>query len=195
MPENGELTAPPIQLVVNTDALLAQIGWTTTHIDYDGDPYTTTETVDMKRDLASMVAQILADRLHREMIPVVRDAVKEAAQERVAAIVADAMAQGFRKTNTYGEPTGEPITMREMVIGEVKGQMERRVTRNGNAAERYDSGALPYVQYVAAKAAQEALNGELKAAATAAVDEVKGSVKALVAEELGAKIAKIVAAR
>jgi len=182
----------PVQIVVDTEKLLQQIGWSHFGYDSDGDPTEDISPVDLHRDLAFQVARILAPQLEKEMRSVVRDVVAEVARDRVAVVIDEVFAAGFRKTNGYGEPIGEPVTLRQMVIGEVEGQLARKVTANGNSARGYDSGAMSYAEYVAANAAKEALRGELGAAVTAAVDEVKGRVTGLVAEELGAKIAKAV---
>ena len=187
-----EYTAP-VQIVVDPEKFLDQIQWRKQVPDYyDGGSYERTGEFDPQRDLASHVAVILARQLRKEMTDVVRDTVKEVAQEQVAGIIADLMAEGFQMTNTFGEPSGERVTMRELVVGEVKGQLERRVNRNGHKAETYDRDALPYVQYVAANAAREALNGELNEATKTAVAEVKAKVTNLVAEQLGAQIARAV---
>ncbi|WP_280245449.1 hypothetical protein [Nocardia abscessus] len=186
-----EFTAP-VQLIVDTEKLLEQIGWRKTGYNAYGDDYEETGPVDLKRDLASEVAKILAPTLKDEMKTVVREVATEVAQERVNAIIDEALTAGFRKTNSYGEPIGQTITLREMIIEEVKGQLERKVSVDGRPADSYNRAAMTYVEFVARRAARNALDGELGAAADAAVEEVKSKVKAVVADDLGAKIARAV---
>src|SRR5690606_37843353 len=173
-----------------TEKLLGQIGWRTYGYDYDGEPTETVEPADLHRDLAFQVARILAPELREEMRQVVREVATEVALEKVVTVIDEVMEAGFRKTNHYGEPTGEPITLREMVVAEVKGQLERPVDRSGHKADRYSRESLTYVQFVASKAAQDALKGELGEAVTEAVGEVKGRVRSIVADELAAKVTK-----
>lgn len=188
-----EYTAP-VQIVVNTEEFLEQIGWHKNGgYDSEGDYYEESGKLDLRGDLAGLVARHLATDLRKEMTPIVRDMVTEVARDRVAAVIDDVFAAGFRKTNRYGEPVGETITLREMVIEQVQGQLERRVDERGNTPDGYGRGSMPFTEYMARKAANEALRGELGEAATAAVEEVKAKVKAVVAEDLGAKIARAVA--
>lgn len=186
-----EYTAP-LQLVVDVEKLLDQVGWNDYERDIDGDPVQTTRPANLRNGLATEVARILAGHLLGDMRSVVRDAVTEEARAQVAPIIDEVMTTGFRKTNSYGEAVGEMITVRELVIEQVKHQLERKVTRNGNTATGYDRDARTYIQHVAHEAANAALNGELKAATTAAVDEVQAKVKDLVADQLGAQITRAV---
>ena len=186
-----EFTAP-VQIIVDTEKLLDQIGWRKTGYDYEGDAYEETGPADIRRDLATEVAKILARKLRDEMKAVVRDAVIEAARAQVADIITETMTAGFRKTNSYGEPQGAPITLREMVVNEVKGQLAMRVDEYGRKADRYSGSHLTFVEFHARSAAQAALKGELGEAVTAAVAEVKSGVQALVSKELSERIAKAV---
>lgn len=187
----SELTAP-IQLVVDVEKLLDQVGWKSYGYDSDGEPYDSTRPANLRAGLATEVARILAGHLRDEMKSVVREAVTEAARDQVAGIISEVITIGFRKTNAYGEPIGPEITVREMVVEQVKVQLERRVNNRGNKADTYDRDARTYIQYVAEEAAANALKGDLKAAADAAVAEVSNRVKTLVADQLGAQITKAV---
>ncbi|MFD3426109.1 hypothetical protein [Nocardia fluminea] len=186
-----ELTAP-IQLVVDTEKLLDQIGWRTEGYDHEGDPYEHTAPANLRTDLATQVARILATDLREDMRAVVRETVTKVAGEQVAEVVNEVFAAGFRKTNTYGEPIGETITVREMVADQIRVQLERKVGEDGRKPDGYRGNSISYVEYIARTAAKEALRGELGIATTEAVDEVKNRVKALVADQLGAQIAKAV---
>ncbi|MFI9507201.1 hypothetical protein [Nocardia sp. NPDC052566] len=186
-----EFTAP-VQIVVDTDKLLDQIGWRSRGYDSDGDPCEETGPAELRRDLATEVAKILALKLREEMKSVVRKVIAEIARDRAATIVDDVLTAGFRKTNSYGEPVGDPVTLRELVVAEVSNQLTRQVDESGRTPDGYGRTRMSYVQYVARTAAAEALRGELGAAAAAAVDEVKAGVTAMVAEELGKKIVRAV---
>lgn len=184
-----EFTAP-VQIIVDTEQLLDQIGWRKTSYDYEVGAYEETGPADIRRDLATEVAKILARKLRDEMKAVVRDVVAEVARAQVADIITETMATGFRKTNGYGEAVGEPITLREMVVNEVKGQLEMRVDEYGRKSDRYSGSHLTFVEFHARSAAQAALKGELGEAVTAAVAEIKGGVQDLVSKELAERIAK-----
>lgn len=189
MPDT-EFTAP-VQIVVDTERLLDQIGWRKTHYDEDG-PYEQTGAADMRHDLATEVAKILAPTLSKEMRAAVREVVTEAATAQVGKFIDEVFAAGFRKTNAFGEPVGEPVTLRELVIAGINDQLQRQVNGRGGTPDSYDRDRMPYIEYVARKAATEALNGELGQAVTAAVAEVKAGVTNLVSAELAEKITRAV---
>lgn len=182
----------PVQIVVDTEKLLDRIGWRDVEYSYDGEPEEVGGTVDLRRDLAGEVARQLAARLEDEMRSVVRDTVKEVAGQKVSEIVDDVVNGEVSRTNQWGEKVGEPITLRALLVDQVKEQLTRKVNYRGEPVSGYDRDGRTYLAWVAGNAAQEALRGELADATKAAVDEVKAKVTGLVAEQLGAQIAKAV---
>jgi hypothetical protein len=179
----------PVQVVVDTDKLLDQIGWRETDYNYEGEEYEQTGPANLRKGLAAEVAKVLAPQLRSEMVEVVREVANEVAHERVAAVVDEVMAGEIRKTNSWGEPTGEPVTLREILVAEVKTALERKVDTHGRPAG-YSRDGMPYVDYVARTAAAEAIKGELAPAVKDAVAEVKSKVTSIVSEHLAAQITR-----
>lgn len=188
---NDSLIAP-VQIVVDTDKLLDQLGWCDVEQDYDGEPVEVGGKYDLRSNLAGLVADRLADRLRDQMVDVVREILREKVTEHVGAIVEETIAAPIRKTNRYGEQSGESVTLREMVVDEAKAAMTRTYDRHGKPTGPYNRDGLTLVEQVANKAATEALRGELAEATTEAVAEVKAKVTGLVADELSARIARAV---
>lgn len=182
----------PVQIVVDEKKLLDEIGWTDYHQDRDGDFHAEGGKFDVRGNLAGLVADRLAKFMEDEMRAVVREIITDEAKTRVAFIVGGVISDGIRKTNAYGEPTGETTTLRELIVEQAQKQLTRKVNSRGETDRYAGNGSIPYVQYVAQEAARAALKGELADATKAAVDQVKAKVTGLVAEELGAKIAQAV---
>lgn len=182
----------PVQIVVDTEKLLNQIGWRDVKYGHDGELEEVGGTLNLRDSLAQEVARQLAARLEDEMRGVVRDTVKQVAAEKVAEIVDDVIHGEVSRTNQWGEKVGEPITLRALLVDQVKKQLTVKVDRRGTPTGGYDRDGQTYLNYVAGEAARDALRGELAEATKAAVADVKAKVTGIVAEELGAQIAKAV---
>lgn len=181
----------PVQIVVDTEKLLDQIGWHDYGYDRDGEPYEEGGPIDLRNNLAAMVAQELARTLRNDMEKAVRAKVEEVAAARAAVIVNEVIDGDIRQTNSFGEPVGEPTTLRALVVEQVKAQLAAKVGRDGRPSG-YGRDGKTVVEWAAENAARDALRGELANAAAGAVGEVKARVQAIVADELGAQIAKAV---
>lgn len=183
----ADLTAA-IQVNIDPKALLAELHWNESGYDDEGEVWQDTRPFNLAREVAKSIARELRDDMRKD----VRDIVVETARAQVADIITETMAAGFRKTNSYGEPTGEPITLREMVVDQVKGELVRLVDGYGRPADRYNGGNLTFIEYHSRKAATEALKGEVGTAVADAVAEIKTGVKSLVTESMAAKVHKAI---
>ncbi|TWS20800.1 hypothetical protein FK529_05615 [Tsukamurella asaccharolytica] len=192
MPTHENLNVP-VQIVIDEKKILEQIGWTEHYQDHDGEWTEEGGQFDLPANLAGLVADRLAHSMEREMRDVVVKAVTERAKTRVAEIIDEVIAGDIRKTNQWGEPVGEPTTLRALIVKEIGDQLNRKVNSRGETQTYARDGAMPYAQYVARVAAQSALKGELAEAAQEAVEQVKAKVTGLVAEELSTKIVQAVA--
>ncbi len=133
--------------------------------------------------LGDLVAQKLADKIysgldyeHRHQL------AKTAAAERVKLIrerlepqVEEALNGAIRKTNNYGEPTGQTTTMRELVIAEITQVI-------GAKGDRYSSNQKSLLDTVVNGQVAAALQGELKKAFDAEREKVVAAVRAQAAE-------------
>lgn len=139
-------------------------------LDEDGDPITQGE-----RTIADMVAAQITDRLVKssyyptmqEQFRTIReDEIRKAVRPQVEA----ALAGPLRKTNTYGEPTGQETTLRELIVEEARNAVTRPA---GNSYDR-DKGTF-LTQAVAAEV-KKALSAEIASAVKAAREQVSAEI-------------------
>lgn len=181
----------PVEIVVDTEKLLEQIGWREAYQLSDGDYAEEGGSLDLKKDLASQVAFILAQRIESEMKALVRQVIEDLAKAKVQAVIDDVIAGDLQKTNRYGEPTGEKTTLRAMIVDQVKAELTRKVNSRGESAT-YGDNTTPYVEYFARKAARDAIAKELRATVDEAIAGVKSVVRDTVSAELAERIMKAV---
>lgn len=102
--------------------------------DEDGDAVVEGQTrvADMVADrIAARVAATEEFRELRKRVTVIRD---EMIREKLEPVLAEVMDAPIRKTNGFGEPTGEPVTMRELVVESARELLSQRDRRNYNQA-------------------------------------------------------------
>ena len=99
----------------------------------------------------------------------------EVIREALAPIIAEAIDQGIQKTNTFGEPTGPVVTLRELIIAEVKKVMTEPI-------DRYSRDKGSYVQSLVRAEVQGAIAKEMAAAMAAEKERAVAAVRAKGAE-------------
>lgn len=167
------------------------------HIGYDddGDPIEGPTTVE------DLVLQMAADRLVRQVmregydwrgdlrkrVNSIRD---EVIAEKLRPDIEAAFAGPIQKTNNYGDPVGEPTTLREVVVGRV----EEWLKSSDRDSFRNPKG-LTKPQQLIAEEVDRVLAREMKDAIAAAKAEVVAAVQAKGAELLAQTIAAMAGGR
>lgn len=128
--------------------------------------------VDMERSQYSEVYRRIAS---------IRD---ETIAELVRPQIEEALERSFTRTNSFGEPTGETTTLREVIVEEAK----RWLTKPGDGFSRRGE---TNVQHLINQEVDRALTSELKAAIQDARHEVTEAVKAKGAEVLTETIKRL----
>jgi hypothetical protein len=153
---------------ITLDTVVSERYTQTGEEDYDAGPVT----------LAELVAEIIADRAIKEglkdgyqsLVSRVADIRDQVIREKVEPIVDDALTKPFRRTNTYGDPTGKETNLKEIIIDDVGKQLS---TGAGVPHRSYDSEP-PLKKFIRneiegtlRKDLSEALNTERKKVITA----------------------------
>jgi hypothetical protein len=129
--------------------------------------------------VASQVTALLVksdewEPLRKKMIVIRTEMIRDA----LAPLIEEALAQGFRKTNGYGEPIGDYVTLRQLIIGEVHTMMK-------SPNDGYCNEVSPLRKIIQAEI-QAMLAKEIKDVVAAArqgvADEIGQMVSAAVAE-------------
>jgi hypothetical protein len=134
--------------------------------------------------LADLVAEQVTARLVNagdwyEKTRVVAEVRREVIAEAVRPQVEEAIAAPLQKTNGYGEPVGEPVTLRTVIIDEVRKMLAK-------PADSYASGKGTVLQAMVRKEVEAAFANEVRDAVKQAREQVS--------EEIGQMVASAVAA-
>lgn len=153
--------------------------------------------------IAEDVVEVITDRIlngndydggMRERI---RDLAVERVAERVYAetdrIVAEHLAAPIQPTNEFGEPKGDPITLRDRVAQQVKRWLEEKVDRDGK------TGRDPFsyqttktrAEWAIERAVDEVARKELEAEVRKAATEVKAQLNGKVTEATAATVKRL----
>lgn len=133
--------------------------------------------------LAGAVVQKLAAEASRqyrhELAQRVRDIRDEEIRLAIAPEIAEALNEPFRRTNAYGEPKGDPVTMREYIVEVVHQWMNER-------ADSYRSEKGTNIQALVRAQVEAAFKAEIaeavKAAREAVVSQIGGSITTVVTD-------------
>lgn len=164
-----------MNITVNVDEVtLATVVREVTGYDEDDYPHG-------RRDItvADVVAEEIVARLVRDgSWPSVREQMlevrREMLREALMPVVEEAMTSAFQKTNSYGEPTGAKVTMREVIVDEVK----RMMTQPADSYSR-DKGTV--LQVMVRKEVEAALGAEVRDAVKKAREQVSAEIGQMVA--------------
>lgn len=160
---------------VSLDTAVASI------VRYDGDD---SECVAGERTVADLVAELIVNRLMKDgRWGYLRDCVlnirKEVIREALLPVVEKAMSEPFQRTNSYNEPAGPQVTMREVIADEAK----RLMTQPADSYNR-DKGTL--LQVMVRKEVEAALGAEVRDAVKQAREQVSAEIGQMVANAVHA---------
>lgn len=161
--------------------------------DHEGEPVSGPTTVE------DVVLGLVVDRLVNRFVSgrgawdnTVRDRVNEVTHEviveKITPMVTDAIAAGVQKTNSYGEPIGEPVTMRDVIVATAKEWLEK-------PTNDYGRDRKTRLQALLHDEVERAMKAELKATIDAAKAEVEAAVREKGAEVLAETITRLAAGR
>lgn len=146
---------------------------------------------DDQRTLASLVAYEIVRQMRQDKTSwvgfakhyeQVRD---EMVRETVAAQIGDVLANPIHRTNQYGERTGDPVTMRELILAEARDYFTQK---RRNDRDSYNAPQFTDAQ----RAISAAIHGELDKQITAMVAEERDKITATVRGRVAAILAKAV---
>jgi hypothetical protein len=167
----SEVTEVTVKL--DLDAWLARYGET---INEDGDREVipvTLEDVVVDKAATRLFAKVVKDQDGEYLT--LRDRVKAITDDeirtRIAPMIEEAIATPLRKTNTWGEPTGETTTLRDVIVAEAQAFLNR-------PADQYAREKSTVVQAFIRQEVAAAVKAELADALAKAKAEVFGAVKA-----------------
>lgn len=162
-----------VDLTIDLDRYLAGV----TRYDRDGEPYASGPTTLEAVVLDAVVAQIIhvfvdnrdLSQPLRERVAKVRD---EVIREAVQPLVVEALESALQPTSRYGEPAGDPTTLRSVIVAEAQSYL----TKAQHA--RYGDEAVTPVKQMIREEVAKAVKADLKEALEQARAEVSAAVQA-----------------
>ena len=136
-----------------------------------------------ERTVGHLVAEMIVDRLVQdrdrwhELRSTVTEIKREVIREAVRPQVEQAISAPIQKTSAYGDPIGEPVTLREVIVDEARKLVNTRT-------DRYDSHSGTLLSKIVAEEVHKAFAAEIK-------DAVK-QARESVADEIGKQLAAAV---
>lgn len=177
-----------INITLDLDAHLSGQTYYDRHGEPTGTGPTTLEDVILDAAARHLVDRVIARRVddqgdwYQSLGNVVTRARDEAIAEQVGPMVAAAVDEVFTPTNTFGESTCAPTTLRSEIVKAGKAYLEGRDPNRGRQGQTR-------LQAIIEAEVGRAFTQELAAAAAAARAEVLAAVQAKGAETLAATIA------
>ena len=140
--------------------------------------------------LADRVAEAIVQRLAndrdnwsslRERVTAIRD---EEIRAHVAPLVADAIMAGVQATNAFGEPSGPPKMLRDLILERAKEQLK------APAGDMYDRRRETWVEKLVREQVEKVLRAELEAAIKDEKEKVVAAVRLQAADLIAQAVAK-----
>lgn len=161
---------------VTLDTVVAEV------YGYDEDGYAGKQSTGTIADLvaAKIVEKVAADETRwRPLTRHVTEIRTEVIREMIRPQIEQALSEPFRKTNGYGEPAGEPVTLRTLIVAEVRKAM-------AEPADSYNRAKGSFVDQL--------VRNEVRAAFAAEVADAVKQARTAVAAEIGQHVASAVQA-
>lgn len=150
--------------------------------DYSREPRTLGDAV------AEQVARDLQkDDAYRSLRKRFIDLRDEEIREQIRPIVAKAITDPVQKTNGYGQPVGEPVSLTELIVGEVRTLLSKR--------DGYDRSTPTFVQKIIRDEVGRTLTAELQQVIADEKAKVVAAVRAQAAELIADAVKKGIGAR
>ncbi|MGH3381876.1 MAG: hypothetical protein ACRDP6_44825 [Actinoallomurus sp.] len=141
----------------------------------DGEPTTLGDLVVAEIARQYMRTDDLSD-LHRQ-IRMVRD---EVIRERVTPMIEEAVSRPIQRTGSYGDPIGEPVSMREVVVDEARKVLQG--TPNGSYGRDREPIGRKLIREMVEKELRDELADAIKDERQKVVDAVRGQAAELITE-------------
>lgn len=155
-------TKGPLTITVDIDYMLGRVVDT----DQYGDP--------IWQGLRAEVVDVLAARIQKDVAKGVRERINSIIDEQATQVIRETIEAGVPKTNTYGEPTGKTVSLRDEIVRVATEAMTKQ--RGGYN----DSKTI--VEEVIRKEVTGALTRELSSAVAEAKQQVTKAVTTSAAE-------------
>lgn len=159
-------------------------------VDYEGDPIGKRGVTLADKVVDKLVAKAIETADYTSLKERVKEIREEVVREAVTPLIAEAFTAGLQRTDHWGKPIGEPMTLREVVIEEA------RTVLNGVKEDRYNSSRQePLVRQLVRKMVDDELRAELSEVIKEERAKVVAAVRGAAAELLAEAVTKGIGSR
>lgn len=129
------------------------------------------------------VAKKIIKQAKDEIVSQAAKMVKSEISQQIGDIVREVVDAPVRETNYYGEPKGEPVTMRELVMKEARTWWEVKVSsKNGKPTTYRSDNPVSRGEYLTGVAVAREIEAAYKAEIAKAVQKVRETLDGKVTE-------------
>lgn len=138
--------------------------------------------------VAGMISDQVSTELRQRVQSCVSSSIKSVVEEKCAQIIEEELQKPCIKTNEWGEPTGNGVTLRQYVIDSFDKYMKQKVNYEGRLADHYDGKAKERWQYlieaVGLKSLEHEVKSQIQKIREEALQQISGTIAALLAKNL-----------
>ena len=146
---------------------------------------------DMQKHGFQLVRDLVVERIRKSLTEKIEMCVERFVQEEVNRVLTGTI----QPTNSWGEPKGEPTTLRDMMTKLVKEHLDQRVDSSGRVTQCSGNNTYPRSEYLV----RNALQGDIDKAVDKEVKIVVADVRKQLAEsatkKLGSAIIELLGAK
>lgn len=152
--------------------------------------YLNIDKEDIKQDIIDAVANRIADEIGRDIKTQLKAKSSAAVENLITEIVCDLAEKTFTPVDHWGEPKGEPTTIKDMMVKSIENWWSAKVDSSGNVSTSY-SAKLTRSEYFANKVVSEYVNSKLHLEMKAIIEAGKDKVREAMAKSVTEQIKKI----
>ena len=99
----------------------------------------------------------LFDALRRDLEQTITNQLDEQIRKQLAEILTDIVETPIQKTNSYGEPRGEPVSLRERIIKHAEDWLQEAVDEQGKTKSYHRDKTMPRAEWMTKRAVRSQL--------------------------------------
>lgn len=139
-------------------------------------------------DVAQQAAAMVYEDIKRDVVRAIHDNMKETLQKVVNTALQGVLEGVVQPTNKWGEPTSEPICVKELLMRDAIAWLTERVDQYGSSDSNSYSKKQTRAQYLFKKTISEDFTAHVKKVIAENITDVDALIAAEVEKQLRAKL-------
>ena len=138
------------------------------------------ERPDLESRILKIAATQLTDAIESQLLDQMQTAVIEAVTGKIGDVFLDVVDNPIKKTNAWGEPKGDPVSLREVILEHAQTWLAEKVDSRGERTRYHGDKGCPRIEFIVRKVIQDEFNSlmqeeikQLREIARAEIAELK----------------------